>query len=458
MEDTIAAVSTSPGESGIGIVRLSGGRSLEIASTIFIRAKGGSLPVKPCHMYYGYIVTPVDNQTIDEVLLTYMKSPKSYTGEDVVEINCHGGAVPTRSILDLCLQLGARPAAPGEFTRRAFLNGRIDLAQAEAVIDVIKSRSQMSLRMAMKQLRGGLSQKLLQINRVLVDLLVQAEASLDFPEEDLDGLDEHNFAAQILSVKENIDRLLMSYSEGKMVQEGLTVTIVGRPNVGKSSLLNRLLQCERAIVTPVPGTTRDTIEADLVLDGLHVKMIDTAGLRTGADLIETEGIRRAWMAIEQADILVLLLDAVEGVTAEDDRIADEIKNHPVIAVINKIDLINDSRRAGDWPYQKRFEELKVSAKFGWGIEQLQQKLTQYAKRSWSGDEEGVVITRARHYQALRNAQECIERAFLSTNSRLSPEFLAADLREALEQLGLITGENYTEHILDRIFSQFCIGK
>lgn len=458
LEETIAAVSTPPGESGIGIVRLSGEKSLDIANSLFIRAKGVSSPIKPHHVYYGYIVNPGDTHPVDEVLLTYMKAPKSYTGEDVVEINCHGGFVPTKRILDLCLECGARPAEPGEFTKRAFISGRIDLAQAEAVIDVIKSRTEMALRLAMKQLKGDLSQKLLELSQAIIDLLANVEASLDFPEDDLEGLERVDFEDRMITAKEEIERLILSYREGKMVREGLTIPIIGRPNVGKSSLLNRMLQCERAIVTPVPGTTRDTIEAELVIGGLLVQMIDTAGLRACEDLVEAEGVRRARAAIEQADIIVFMLDATEGVTEEDERIAEEIHRHRVMAVVNKIDLVGDRERSDGWQLQKRFEELKISAKLGWGIEQLKGKINEFAKNSGVGDGEGIVITRVRHLQALKNAREALKGALATRKNGLSLEFLAVDLREALDQFGLITGQVYTEEILDKVFSQFCIGK
>lgn len=338
LEDTIAAVGTAPGESGIGIVRLSGSLSIEILEKIFKAKKWKSAYDIPSrYMTYGYIFDD-EGKKVDEVLAVIMKAPYSYTAEDVVEIHCHGGIVPIRKIMGLILNKGARPAEPGEFTKRAFLNGRIDLAQAEAVIDVITAKTEGGLDNALNQLGGVLSQQIKDIMNILISILAHIEASIDFPEHDIEELTIENVKNNILIAKDNIKELLNTYDEGKIQREGLSTAIVGRPNVGKSSLLNVLLKENRAIVTDIPGTTRDIIEEYLNLGGILIKLIDTAGLRETEDVVEKIGVERTKEAIDKADLIIFVIDVSEKLTKEDWDIISLTKGKKVIVVGNKIDL------------------------------------------------------------------------------------------------------------------------
>jgi len=456
LTDTISAISTPPGEGGIGIVRVSGPASISIAKKIFTTPKGESLNGVESHkLIHGYIKDPDTRKNIDEVLLAVMHSPKSFTGEDVVEISCHGGSLPLNRILSLTIKSGARLAEPGEFTKRAFLNGRLNLLQAEAVIDIIKSKSDTALESAMNQLQGGLAKQIASIRNKLIDILAEIETDIDFPEEDIEFKNKLEFKKGLESVLTEIGQLVDSYRYGKIYREGVSVVIAGRPNVGKSSLMNALLNEERAIVTSIPGTTRDTIEEGLNINGLTIKIVDTAGIRESEGFVEQEGIKRTQKAIEGAGLIIFLLDGSEGLREKDKDLIKEIKqkNKPVIIAINKIDVGN--KNSSEWTGG---EFLKISALKNIGLDELRNKIFDIIYNGHCKTPEGIFITRERHRERLSKAHDSLSKAVNAINQNLSSEFIAADLRLSLESLGEITGETYSEDVLNRIFQEFCIGK
>src|SRR3990167_3431647 len=484
LTDTISAISTPPGEGGIGIVRVSGPASISIAKKIFTTPKGESLNGVESHkLIHGYIKDPDTRKNIDEVLLAVMHSPKSFTGEDVVEISCHGGSLPLNKILSLTIKSGARLAEPGEFTKRAFLNGRLNLLQAEAVIDIIKSKSDTALESAMNQLQGGLAEKITSIRSILINMLAKIEADIDFPEEDIEftplssppltspfsppseggergglqggGRGGITLQKKLESVLTEIGQLVDSYRYGKIYREGVSVVIAGRPNVGKSSLMNALLNEEREIVTSIPGTTRDTIEEGLNINGLTIKIVDTAGIRESEGFVEQEGIKRTQKAIEGAGLIIFLLDGPEGLREKDKDLIKEIKqkNKPVIIAINKIDVGN--KNSSEWTGG---EFLKISALKNIGLDELRNKIFDIIYNGHCKTPEGIFITRERHRERLSKAHDSLSKAVNAINQNLSSEFIAADLRLSLESLGEITGETYSEDVLNRIFQEFCIGK
>jgi len=455
LEDTIAAISTPVGEGGIGIVRLSGPHALEIVDQIFVgRGKPSNFPTYTTH--YGHIV--FQGESIDEVILTVMRVPGSYTREDIVEINCHGGIVPLKKVLEIVLQLGARLAEPGEFTRRAFLNGRIDLAQAEAVIDIIRAKTDLSLQTAISQLKGELSAKVRQIKELVLKVLASIEAAIDFVQEDIEIISRDEILEQLENIREQLERLLATADYGKVLREGISTVIAGRPNVGKSSLLNALLQEQRAIVTPIPGTTRDVIEEIINIQGIPLKIADTAGIRPVQDIIEKEGVDRSRSYMQRADLILLMLDGSEPLTSEDRELLKEIRDKEAILVINKIDLPQKIEL-------KKVEELaikkplvKISATQAIGLPDLEKTIVEMI---WRGEvivSDGALITNVRHKNSLRQAHSSIQRAIETTRQGLSEELISVDLRAALNSLGEITGETVVEDILDYIFSEFCIGK
>lgn len=460
LDDTIAAISTPIGEGGIGIVRLSGRDAFRIAGRIFrpARLKTQDSGFKTHTIHYGHIVNSESGDVIDEVLVSFMKAPATYTREDVVEISCHGGIVPLRDVLELCLKEGARLAEPGEFTKRAFLNGRIDLTQAEAVIDVIRAKTERSLKAAMEQLGGALSSRLNLIREGLINLTVYIEAYIDFPEEDIDIPSKEWLEAEVVRILDEIDYLLNSFKAGKILREGISTAIIGRPNVGKSSLLNALLMEDRAIVTEIPGTTRDIIEEVLNIDGIPLRIVDTAGIRKAKDLLEEEGIKRSIKAIENADLVLLVIDSSQDLREEDRALLEKVKERQGIIVLNKIDLPQKiegsslSKVIGDKPL------IRISATEGAGIEELRQAISNLIFRGRVISQDGAIVTRLRHKKALLNAKENLENFRNNLKKNQPPEFLSLDLRDALDHIGEIVGAVTTEDILNRIFSEFCIGK
>ncbi len=455
LDDTIAAISTPLGEGAIGIVRLSGPRAFDIAERIFISPKNKSISQAPTHsMLYGFIVNPDTQETIDEVLLTVLKAPNTYTREDMVEINCHGGVLAVRKVLELVLGLGARLAEPGEFTLRAFVNGRIDLSQAEATADLIKAKTERSSKIALDQLKGSLSNKIKTLRESLTEVVVHIEAYIDFPEEELDLETEDKLINRLKTIKEELQKLSHTYEEARFYRDGVAVAIVGRPNVGKSSLLNRLMQQDRAIVTEIPGTTRDVIEEYLNLEGLPVRIMDTAGIRKTHDLAEAEGVRRSLQAIEGADLILALLDLSQPLTEEDRFMLDKVRHKNTLLVLNKADL-KAQLPLSDLPDE--IQKVRISAKTGDGLDELKKAiLRQIIKKEISG--EGVVITNMRHKLAIDRAVLAITRTIDAIKDRAPYEIIALEARDALNSLGEIIGEVTTDDILNRIFSSFCIGK
>lgn len=462
MDHTIAAVATPMGEGGIGIVRLSGPRSVQIADEIFRSKRGKKLVnLGTYRLIYGQIVDPPTQDTIDECIVVVMRAPHSYTGEDVVELQCHGGVVSVQTVLNLALKHGAKLAEPGEFTKRAFLNGRLDLSQAEAVIDIIRASTPLGLGVAVDQLEGSLSRRIKSLQDNLYGIIVKVEASVDFPEEDLPEVDLIELEQTMIESSSAITNLLQTADDGKILREGLKTVIVGKPNVGKSSLLNKLLDENRALVTDIPGTTRDTIEEMINLRGIPLRLIDTAGIRESEDLVEQLGVARSKDLIEEADLILHVLDSSAPLTAEDYQILENAEKKRRIILVNKVDLdsawdLSDLGQLGETPI------LEMSL-----VNQGQDLVDKLAKVIISQVGSGAIlssagskalVTRTRHKQALQESQKALERALATFKSGLPLDLIAVDLYEALEYLGEITGETVRENVLDKIFAQFCIGK
>ena len=471
---TIAAIATPGGRGGIGIIKLSGPRAVSIATTIFspIVSKLKSAPGKtPCpkdnyrggfqshRLYLGHIIDPENRQVVDEVLLSVMKAPRSYTKEDVVEINAHGGQIAVTAILELVLRQGGRIAEPGEFTKRAFLNGRIDLTQAEAVIDVINALTDKSLQAAAAQVEGQLKRSVEQIREFLIEFLTRVEAGIDFPDDVTDIVDSQAAAGEIKAcVIQPLKRLIQHHLDGNILREGLKVAVVGRPNVGKSSLLNRLLQKDRAIVTAVPGTTRDTIEETLNIKGFPVILADTAGLHDTNDPIETLGIEKTMKNIEDADVVIFMVEAHRSLTKEDYKIYNKVHSKPFVMAINKIDLVNGKSPVvfpDSWLGKNCVE---ISALYDRGIENLKEKmiLTGFGK-----DPIGIetaIMPNLRQKLLLEGSLRESEIISRELENNTPMELIAINLQEAIELLGQILGANVKVDVLNQIFSRFCIGK
>ncbi len=431
---------------------MSGPKAHSILQSIF-RPKKSVQSFASRHLYLGFVINPETSQPIDEVFAVFMNGPSTYTREDMGEVYSHGGISPQRQILSLMVRSGARVAEPGEFTRRAFLNGRIDLAQAESVLDIIQSESDDEARSALQHLTGILSQKIALIRERLKHALANTEALIDFPDEELD-IDVNETIGPLQKTSQDVKELVASYADGRAVKQGIEVLIVGRTNVGKSSLLNALLMEEKAIVTPLPGTTRDLIEDVLHVKGIKCRIIDTAGLRKPRDVAEKEGIERVKKRIPRADVILWVLDNAEDYLDEDDRIFQDIKGKTLVVAINKTDLPQKLARH-KIPANGRLVE--VSALNGEGLEELKQALydTVMGREHKSP---AILITNVRHRDALIRADEAVQRAIVGAQNREPLEFIAFELREALSRVGEITGETCPEELLDDIFSRFCIGK
>ncbi len=461
-DDTIAAVSTPPGEGGIGIVRLSGKEAISIVDRIFV-SPAGKLPsgVRSHSVIYGFIKDPDTSEKIDEVIVTVMRAPRTYTREDVVEINCHGGMLPLRRILGSVISQGSRPAEPGEFTRRAFLNGRVDLSQAEAVIDVIKARTEQAERIAIQQLEGRLSAEITALRDCVTESCALVETYIDFPEEEVELPDSASFISSMQDILDRLSALSRSFEEGRLFREGAAMAIVGKPNVGKSSLLNTLLKKDRAIVTDLPGTTRDIIEEGLNIDGIPVRIMDTAGIREAHDLVEAEGIRRSLAAIEGADIILAVYDASRVLDRADRQIIGKVNNKKTISVINKWDISNGDFDAEDNGLNI-YPTVKISALRGEGIDVLKDTIVAalLSNKAMPGQDSAadILITNVRHKQLVDGAFASLWQARGTFEKGEPLEVTALFLREALNSLGEIIGVVTTDDILNKIFAEFCIGK
>jgi len=460
-DDTIAAIATPIGSGAIGIVRLSGDESIAVAERVFRSHSGASVSDFPSHtVHLGFVVDPGSGQVVDECLLTLFRAPSSYTGEDVVEFSCHGGASIVAKVLEAILLAGARPAEPGEFTKRAFLNGKLDLAQAEAVNDIIRARTDEARRLALSQLSGVLSKEVKNISDKLMSVLSRVSASVDFPE-DVPEPDYSEVSSELAYAASEIDRLIATSRQGCIYREGVTLAIVGRPNVGKSSLLNALLRRDRAIVTDVPGTTRDTIEEVMNIHGVPVIVVDTAGIRKSSDEIERIGIKLTEQTIESAGIVLVVIDAADDFTDGDFDIIQRIGSRAIV-VLNKMDIVTDnSTELSAKEACSRLgidEPVAVSAKTGFGIDDLENKIASVALGTEAGFSDGAVVASARHRHALNRAREYIGEALVTLESGQPIDLISGDIQAAVAALGEITGETASSDLIDRIFSEFCIGK
>jgi tRNA modification GTPase len=458
-EDTISAVATASGEGGIGIVRISGKDALQIASKLFKGAGGNSVTqIASNQMTYGYIIDPDSSKIIDEVLLLIMRTPHSYTREDVIEIHCHGGVVPLRKILELTLIAGARMAEPGEFTKRAFLNGRLDLTQAEAVIDIIRAKTDASLRMAVGQLSGTLSDNIRELRHAVLRMIAQLEATIDFPEEDIEDMAAQAVSEQVRAITRLLDKLLATAQTGRILREGLETVIIGKPNVGKSSLLNALLREKRAIVTAIPGTTRDIIEEYVTIGGIPIKIVDTAGIRETADLVEQLGVERARQFIASADLILLLLDASAPLSAEDREVLAMLPGREAIVLVNKSDLppLLEMNQVLEYVSDKKL--LKISVLEGLGLDELEQSIVDLVYSGQVQQGEGAFVNNVRQANLLRQAKQHLAEVLETIAADMPADCMVVDLRAAWHKLGEITGDTVGEDIIDQIFSQFCIGK
>ncbi len=457
--DTIVAVSTPLGEGGIGIVRLSGEDSVGVVDKIFTSPKGGIPSAYASHsIHYGHIRNPGSGDLIDEVLVTVMRAPGTYTAEDVVEINCHGGIMPVKKILGLCLTKGARLAEPGEFTKRAFLNGRIDLSQAEAVLDVIRSESEAARKIAARQLSGVFSEEIKGLRDRITDILSDIELTIDFTEEDVLFASVEKMTNDIAVLQQSVRKVIETADRGMMLRRGVRVVICGRPNVGKSSLMNALLKHDRVIVTPVAGTTRDVIEESINISGVIARLVDTAGIIATQDQVELEGVKRSTRELSEADIVIFMVDASRPLSDEDRRIYGMVRDKKTVVVMNKIDLPRMSSEEEALNDLEAGRVLGISALKRIGLEGIEDAVAEKIFDSDIKIPEGPIVTSERHKEALRSALECIDRGLKVAGKNYSGELLASDLNEALFHLGLITGESAGDDILDRIFSRFCIGK
>ena len=457
IDDTIAAIATAPGEGGIGIIRISGEKSLQVAQSIF-KSKSGKM-IKDYNartLIYG---TVVDNEkVIDEVLVAYMKGPNSYTAEDVIEINCHGGFISVKKILELILSKGVRLAEAGEFTKRAFLNGRIDLSQAEAIIDVIKSKTDMAHEVAQSQLEGSLAKKIKDLRMNVTEVLAHLEVSIDFAEEDVEEITYQTLEEKALELRHEIKKLYDTAESGKILRDGLKTVIVGKPNVGKSSLLNSILGENRAIVTDIAGTTRDVIEEFVNIKGIPLKIVDTAGIRETEDVVEKIGVEKSRESFSTADLVIMVLDASRKLSEEDMEILESLKNKKTIVLLNKMDLEPQIELEKIEEFVNSEDIIKISALKHQGIEELQDKIEAMVYNGSVKNSSNLMITNSRHKDALFKAYESINDAISAIEQRMPYDFIEVDFKNIWDYLGYINGDTVREDLLDTIFANFCIGK
>ncbi len=456
MFDTIAAISTPRGEGGIGIVRISGSEAIEILAKIF-KPKSNK-EVKNLNNFsinYGKLYNE-NSEIVDEVLVSVMKGSKTYTAEDIVEINCHGGYLITEKVLELVLRFGARHAEQGEFTRRAFLNGRIDLTQAEAVMDLIHSKTDKSISLSLDQLRGDLKSQISHLKRLLLDVAAHVNVVLDYPEEGIDDPLPDNLVDNLKIVVSTTNELILSYDKGKMIKEGVKTAILGKPNVGKSSLLNALLREERAIVTHIAGTTRDIIEEVINIKGIPLVLVDTAGIRKTDDIVENIGVEKSMSQIEQADFILFVVDGSKELEEEDIKINEKLRGKKVLGIVNK----NDLSQVADLTKLDSVDTfINISAKENLGISDMEEHIYNLIiKGTVEDSSKKLVITNVRHKTALEKTKDAINNIFETINMGLPMDLIAVDLKEALDSLSEVTGEISTEDLLDHVFKNFCVGK
>jgi tRNA modification GTPase len=459
VSDTIAAISTAPGEAGIGIVRMSGSQAFSIVGELFESSSGKDfLSIKNRTINHGFIIDPKTNNKIDEVLISKMQSPNTYTREDIVEINCHGGTLAVKRILELLLRNGASLAEPGEFTKRAFLNGRIDLSQAEAVIDLITAKTDKGMDVAFEQLEGSLSSKILEIRESIINMLAHIEASIDYPEYDIEEVTYDTLLKQAQEVSDKIQKLLETADTGKILREGLSTVIIGKPNVGKSSLLNALLKEGRAIVTDVPGTTRDIIEDYINIRGIPLRIIDTAGIRETEDVIEKIGVDKSKELIEQADLILFILDISSKLSKEDEILMELLKDKKAIVLFNKTDLKPALTIEKLKEHFKGKSIIEISALKGEGLDKLEEEIVEmvYGGQVSAGDT--GLVSNIRHKNLLESAINSANITIETIKDNLPLELISVDLKDCWDLLGQVTGDTIAEDIIDQIFANFCIGK
>ncbi len=456
---TIVAISTAIGTGGIGIIRMSGKDCFNILEKIFEPIKKQNIEEIPGYsIKYGNIIIKETGEKIDEVLVSYFKEPKSYTTEDMCEINSHGGTVVERRILEQCIKYGAVLAEPGEFTKRAFLNGRMDLTQAESVIDLINSKTDKEAKSSLKQLKGGLSAEINNIKKGLLDVIADIEATIDYPEYDIEEVTENTVQERLKEIKTKLNKLEKSFENGKILREGVKTVIIGKPNTGKSSLLNLLLKEERAIVSEVEGTTRDTIEEYISIAGIPIKMIDTAGIRNTKDKIEGIGVKKAIELTEEADLVIAIFDNSNGLEEEDKKIIELIKNKKAIILLNKIDITDKKLDEDKNIACLNKKIIKISTKTGKGIETLYEAISKMFDYNEIENGEEIIITNIRHKNQIHLAIENIDKAIGTLNDKMPVDIIAIYIKQILEELSKITGDNVSEDIINEIFSKFCLGK
>jgi len=472
--DTIAAIATFPGNSGINIIRISGDDALSIAEKIFVKKikklsdsnqsetcdvynedSNQHINLKPRYLHYGYIVDK-NQRVIDEVLLSYMKGPHTYTREDIIEINCHGGIISAKKILETVIENGCRTAERGEFTKRAFLNGRIDLAQAEAVIDIINSKTDSSHEISVNHLEGRLSKQINEIIDEIMDILANIEVNIDFPEYDEDEVTVNKVRELSKNIIKELERLIKTADTGKIFKEGIKTVILGKPNVGKSSLMNFLLNENRAIVTEVPGTTRDTIEEYVNIKGVPLRIIDTAGIRETEDKVEKIGVEKALQKVNEADLVIMLFDSSRELEEEDEKILDYIKNKRVIYIKNKTDLETKLDLSEHEIIEK--EAINISVVKNQGLETIIDKISKMFFEGTINVSDELIINNVRHKDLLIKAKKSLEEVLYSVNSGMTVDFIEIDLKQAMDYLGLIVGKSVSDDLMDKIFNEFCIGK
>ncbi len=457
MEKTIAAISTASGNGGIGIIRLSGRQTFDIINKIFV-PKNKSKEIKGYTIKYGNIINPKNNEIIDEVLVSYFVAPKSYTTENMCEINSHGGIVVEKRILELCLQNGAELAKPGEFTKRAFLNGRIDLSQAEGIIDLINSKTEMEAKESINQLEGNLSKKIKEIEKKMLDITVDIEVTIDYPEYDIEEVTNSKALKSLNDIHILLNELKNSFNKGKIIKDGIKTVIVGKPNAGKSSLLNSMLKEDRAIVSDIAGTTRDTIEEYLNIDGIPIKLIDTAGIRETDNTIEKIGVEKSKKLINNADLIIAIFDISSCINEDDEKILELIKDKKAIVLLNKVDILSENNKLEEALNKTNKPIIKISAKEGKGLELLYTEIKKMFELNEISNNNEVLITNERHKNQIIKADKNILEAIETVKNNMPVDIISIYINQAMQDLGEVTGENVSENIINKIFSKFCLGK